>query len=385
MGDGGQARAAELSIPRGLAVDESTGDVYIVDELNSCVRMVSKSGIITTVAGIGGSTGFRGDDGPATSSLLYFPSGVSLNTDVGIMFISDTFNNRIRMVTKRTGTITTLAGNGAYGFSGDGGPAIAASLASPSKTAVDPVSGNVYIADSGNSRIRMVTASNGIISTVAGNGQFGYAGDGGPAISAPLGYPSGLAIETSSGNLYISDIMSNCIRMMTKSTGFISTVAGSGAYGYSGDGGVATAASLKSPAGIALDAVSGDLFISGAGSGRIRMVLKSTGIISTVAGTGRYGYTGDGGLATNASFAGPVGVALDASSGIMYIADSGNNVVRAVSRGITVSPAPSTATVPAPSTNMPIASGSYYPTNNSSQPYEPSSAPTKYGKSRVGS
>lgn len=381
MGDGGQARAAELSIPGGLAVDESTGDVYIVDEFNSCVRMVSKSGIITTVAGIGGVTGFRGDDGPATSSLLYYPSGVSLNTDVGIMFISDTFNNRIRMVTKRTGTITTLAGNGAYGFSGDGGPAIAASLASPSKTAVDPVSGNVYIADSGNSRIRMVTASNGIISTVAGNGQFGYAGDGGPAISAPLGYPSGLAIETSSGNLYISDIVSNCIRMMTKSTGFISTVAGSGAYGYSGDGGVATAASLKSPAGIALDAVSGDLFISGAGSGRIRMVLKSTGIISTVAGTGRYGYTGDGGLATNASFAGPVGVALDASSGIMYIADSGNNVVRAVSRGITVSPAPSTATVPAPSTNMPIAS----PTGNSSQPYEPSSAPTIYGESRVGS
>jgi trimeric autotransporter adhesin len=379
-GDGGQANAAELYAPQGLAVDGYTGNVYIVDRLNSCIRMVSKSGIITTVAGTGKSTGYSGDGGPATSSLLNFPDGVSLDTNAGVMYmyISDTSNHRIRMV--RTGIITTIAGNGAIGFSGDGGPAIAASLSSPSKTAIDPLSRNVYIADSGNARIRMVAVKNGFISTVVGNGQFGYTGDGGPATSAALGYPSGLAVDTS-GNLYISDILENCVRMMKKSTGIITTVAGTGVFGYSGDGGLATIAKLKGPAGIAVDAISGDLFIAGAGSNRIRKVMKSTGFISTVAGNGQFRYTGDGGPAINATFCGPGSVALDASSGMMFIADVDNNVVRAVNMGVTASSAPSASPVPTPTPSfLPT---TFYPTNNFSQLYQPTGTPTKFGEIRI--
>jgi trimeric autotransporter adhesin len=384
MGDGGQANAAELSVPVGLAVDGYTGNVYIVEEVNSCIRMVSKSGVITTVAGTGKSTGYSGDGGLATSSVLNYPSGVSLNTNAGVMYmyISDTFNHRIRMV--RTGIITTIAGNGAVGFSGDGGPATAASLSSPSKTAVDPVSGNVYIADSGNARIRMVTVKNGIIDTVAGNGQFGYTGDGGKATSAALGYAYGLAVDAS-GNLYISDILLNCIRMVKKSTGIITTLAGTGAYGYSGDGGLATVAKLKGPGGIAVDAMSGDLFISGVGSSRIRKITKSTGIISAVAGSGLFGYSGDGGPAINATFAAPSSIALDASSGMMYIADRDNNVVRAVNRGVTASSAPSASLAPSPS-SVPSAGApipTTYPTSNFSQLYQPTGAPTKFGEIRI--
>lgn len=382
MGDGGQANAAELFAPGGLAIDGSTGDVYITDEDNNCIRMVSKNGVITTVAGTGNEPGYSGDGGPATSSYLFHPSAVSLSANAAVLYICDCFNNRIRMVTKRTGIITTLAGNGEYGFSGDGGPASEASLASPSTTAVDSVSGNIYIADSSNSRIRMVTVSNGIISTVAGTGSFGSTGDGGPALSAKLGYPIGLAVATSSGNLYISDYLSNCVRMIEISTGIITTIAGTGAYGSTGDGGKATVAALKYPAGLALDSISGNLFICGAGSNRIRMVTKSTGIISTVAGNGSYAYTGDGGPAINATFNGASSIALDASSGTMYIADRGNNVVRAVSRGVTASSAPSTAVTPTPSSNAPDYSRSNYPTNNSSQYDQPSYAPSQYGEIR---
>jgi trimeric autotransporter adhesin len=220
-----------------------------------------------------------------------------------------------------------VAGTGSYGYSGDGGIATSAKLSYPGGVAID-ASGNIYIVDTGNSRIRMVTKSTGIISTVAGTGSYGYRGDGGIATSASLNFPRGVAIDAS-GNLYIADTDNNRIRMVTKSTGIISTVAGTGSSGYSGDGGLATSAALNYPRGVAIDA-SANIYIADFYNYRIRMVTKSTGIISTVAGTGSSGYSGDGGLATSAALNYPYGVAIDASGNI-YIADTHNHRIRMLS------------------------------------------------------
>jgi trimeric autotransporter adhesin len=217
-----------------------------------------------------------------------------------------------------------VAGTGSYGYSGDGGLATSADFSSPDDIAID-ASGNIYIADAANNRIRLVTKSTGIISTVAGTGSSGYSGDGGIATSAALNYPRGVTIDAS-GNIYIADTYNHRIRMVTKSTGIISTVAGNGSYGYSGDGWIATSALLYNPRGVAMDA-SGNIYIAETDNYRIRMVTKSTGIISTVAGTGSYGYSGDGGIATSALLHNPRGVAID-ESGNIYIADAGNNRIR---------------------------------------------------------
>jgi trimeric autotransporter adhesin len=321
-GDGGIATSAALSYPRGVATDAS-GNIYIVDAGNDRIRMVTKSaGIISTVAGTV-SYGYSGDGGIATSAKLYSPEGVAIDAS-GNIYIADTGNSRIRIVTKSTGIISTAAGIGSPGYSGDGGIATSAALNYPYGVAID-ASGNIYIADADNYRIRMVTKSTGIISTVAGTGSSGYSGDGGIATSAALSYPYGVAIDASS-NIYIADTHNHRIRMVTKSTGIISTVAGTVSYGYSGDGGLATSAALNLPRGVAIDA-SGNIYVADAGNNRIRMVTKSTGIISTVAGTGSYGYSGDGGLATSAALNYPYGVAIDASGNI-YIADTHNHRIR---------------------------------------------------------
>jgi trimeric autotransporter adhesin len=285
--------------------------------------MVTKStGIISTVAGTG-SSGSSGDGGQATSAALNYPRGITADTS-GNIYIADTYNNRIRMVTKSTGIISTVAGTGSYSYSGDGGQATSATLYNPRTVATDET-GNIYIADSANSRIRMVTKSTGIISTVAGTGSSGYSGDGGQATSAVLNYPYGVAVDAS-GNIYIADTYNHRIRMVTKSTGIISTVAGTGSSGYSGDGGQATSAALYYPCGVAVGA-SGNIYIADTDSYRIRMVTKSTGIISTVAGTGSYGSSGDGGQATSAALYNARGVTIDAS-GTIYVADAGNNRIR---------------------------------------------------------
>jgi trimeric autotransporter adhesin len=324
--DGGQATSAVLGYPHGVAVDAS-GNIYIADTYHNRIHLVTKStGIITTVAGTG-SYGYSGDGGLATSAALYDPSGVAVDAS-GNIYIADTYNHRIRLVTKSTGIITTVAGNGTRGYSGDGGLATSATLDYPSGVAVD-ASGNIYIADDENLRIRLVMKSTGIITTVAGDGTVGYSGDGGLATSVALGKPSGVAVDAS-GNIYIADTYHNRIRLVTKSTGIITTVAGTGSYGYSGDGGLATSATFISPNGVAVDA-SGNIYITDSGNYRIRLVTKSTGIITTVAGTGSFGDSGEGGLATSAALSRPYGVAVDAS-GNMYIADSGNERIRLVTK-----------------------------------------------------
>jgi trimeric autotransporter adhesin len=324
-GDGGLATSAGLLNPSDIAVDAS-GNIYIADTSNSRIRLVTKStGIITTVAG-DGTIGYTGDGGLATSAGLYNPNGIAVDAS-GNIYIADTSNSRIRLVTKSTGIITTVAGDGTIEYKGDGGLATSAGLYTPNDVAVD-ASGNIYIADSGNHRVRLVTKSTGIITTVAGDGIAGYKGDGGLATSAGLYSPYGVAVDAS-GNIYIVDTSNHRIRLVTKSTGIITTVVGDGTVGYEGDGGLATSAGVYYPYGVALDA-SGNIYISDNGNYRLRLVTKSTGIITTVAGDGTGGYNGDGGLATSASLYYPYGVALDVSGNI-YIVDTGNFRVRLVS------------------------------------------------------
>ncbi len=324
-GDGGPAASARLSYPSGVAMDGS-GNLYIADQYNQRIRMVSAGGTITTVAG-SGATVYFGDSGPATSASLSNPSGVVVDGG-GNLYIADPNNNRIRKVSAG-GTISTVAGNGIYGFSGDGGPAASASLSFPFGVATDG-GGNLYIADSNNNRIRKVSAE-GTITTVAGNGAAGFSGDGGPAISASFSFPIGVAVD-SGGNLYIADLYNHRIRKVSAG-GTITTVAGNGIYGFSGDGGPATSASLLYPYGLAVDG-SGNLYIADDSNQRIRKV-SAGGTITTVAGNGTTGFSGDGGPATSASFLHPEGVAVD-GSGNLYIADSNNRRIRKVSAGGTI-------------------------------------------------
>jgi sugar lactone lactonase YvrE len=244
----------------------------------------------------------------------------------GNLYIADRDNQRIRKVAAATGIITTVAGNGSFALAGDGGPAISASLWSPSAVALD-AAGNLYIADTGNQRIRKVDAATGIITTVAGNDSSGFAGDGGAATSASLFYPQGVALDAA-GNLYIADHTNYRVRKVAATTGIITTVAGNGIYGYAGDGGAATSAILYNPHGVALDA-SGNLYIADTVNNRVRRVAATTGIITTLAGDGIGTFAGDSGAATSASLNYPNGVALDAS-GNLYIADQYNHRVRKV-------------------------------------------------------
>ncbi|NCX95569.1 MAG: hypothetical protein EBX41_04010, partial [Chitinophagia bacterium] len=285
-----------------------------------------KAQIITTIAG-NGSGGYSGDGGAATAASLNEPKGVAVDASANV-YIADCFNNRIRKV-NTSGIISTIAGNGSAGYSGDGGAATAASLSLPKGVAVD-ASGNVYFPDQNNNRIRKVNTS-GVISTIAGNGSLGYSGDGGAATAASLSGPYGVAVDAS-GNVYIADCFNNRIRKVNTS-GVISTIAGNGYHdstgrgGYGGDGGAATAASLNYPIGVAVDA-SGNVYIADYNNKRIRKV-NTSGIISTIAGNGSPGYSGDGGAATAASFNYSEGVAVDAS-GNVYIADSYDNRIRKV-------------------------------------------------------
>jgi sugar lactone lactonase YvrE len=325
-GDGGPATNAPLGHLGGVAVD-AAGNIYASDQDNSRVVKISPAGILTVVAG-NGAKGFSGDGGPATSATLWGPIGVAVDA-AGSVYIADFNNYRIRAVS-RSGTIYTVAGNGAMGFSGDGLLSTTASLGAPYAVAAD-AAGNLYIADFGNNRIRKVSLS-GIISTVAGNGTRGFSGDGGPATSASLAGPDGVAVDNA-GNLYIADLANYRIRRVSPA-GMISTVAGNGAKGFSGDGGPATSASLAGPEGVAVDAA-GNLYIADPSNYCVRKVSPS-GIITAVAGNGVSGFSGDGGPATSAALAYPMGVAVDAA-GDLYIADASNNRVRQVSPSGTIS------------------------------------------------
>jgi trimeric autotransporter adhesin len=335
-GDGQLATYATLYDPYGVTVDAS-GNLYIADAGNNRIRMVSKSsGIITTVAGTGVGA-YSGDGGLATSATLSNPRSVTVDAS-GNLYIADFYNDCIRMVTKSSGIITTVAGNGQKGFSGDGGLATSAELYGPSGVVVDS-SGDLYLADTYNHRIRMVTKSSGIIRTVAGSDGTTL-GDGGQATTATLYWPTSFTIDVS-GNLYIADTYNERIRKVSKSSGIITTVAGTKDGAFSGDGGPATSARLYGPSGVTLDAL-GNLYIADSSESRIRMVSVSSGIITTVAGNALHGYSGDGVLATSATLYYPADVTMD-QSGNLYIADFGNSRIRMISltSAPSASPAPS--------------------------------------------
>jgi uncharacterized protein (TIGR03437 family) len=324
MGDDGPALQASLNNPTFVAFGPD-GSYYIADFSNQRVRRVDSDGNITTVAG-NGIAGYNGDNMPAVNASLSDPTGVAVDS-AGNLYVADAANDRIRKV-DLNGMITTFAGTGTGGLSGDGGPATAAMLDCPTRIAFDGF-GNLFIADQCNHRIRKVDR-NGTITTVAGSGtpgaaNGGFSGDGGPATAAQFKHPTALTID-GGGNLYITDQLNNRIRRVDRG-GTVMTVAGSGAQGFSGDGGAATAASFSTPGAVAVDAA-GTLYIADNVNNRIRRV-GSDGIITTVIGNGTQSSMGDGGPASAATVNNPFGISFD-PFGNLFLAESGGNRIREV-------------------------------------------------------
>ena len=347
-GDNIPATSAVLPAPAGIAFD-SHGNLYIADHVQQLVRKVSAStGLITTVAG-NTVPGYTGDNIPATSAELNFADcigdcislavpAVAVDSS-GDVYVADIGNGRVRKISAATGLITTVAGNGTPGYNGDGIPAAAAEISYPAGLALD-AAGNFYIADVDNNRIRMVSAKTGLITTLAGTGWAANNGDGAPATDAELSYPMALAVD-SSRNLYVWNGADGAILRVDATTGRTKRIAGNGTAGYNGDNIPATDAALSSAAfgsqcqqigcpglALAVDAV-GDLYIADYANNRVRKVSAATGLVTTVAGTGSWGYNGDNIPAIAAQLNRPVGLALDAA-GNLYIADVQNGRVRKV-------------------------------------------------------
>ncbi|HXS38143.1 MAG TPA: T9SS type A sorting domain-containing protein [Flavipsychrobacter sp.] len=337
--------------------------VIIIAVVCFSLRCIAQAGIITTIAGTD-SAGLSGDSGPAILAQLNVPGFITLDT-AGNLYVSDQDNNVVRKIDRSTGIITSIvsissgprgiaidkkgnlyisnrqfdrvmrktasggygiyAGEGYPGYSGDSGLAYVARMNTPEGLCLD-TSGNLYIADEGNSRIRVVNIATNIITTIAGTGALGYSGDGGLATKAQLNYPTGVIVDRS-GNIYIADNDNNCIRIVNAS-GIITTYAGTGIPGYNGDGGIATDTQLYNPNSVALDAY-GDLYIADQNNHCIRRVDKTTRIITTVAGNGKPGFSGDGGSALAARLYFPASIAIN-SSGDLYISDQNNNRIRKV-------------------------------------------------------
>lgn len=325
IGDGGPATEATLIRPGGLAID-SRGRLYISEWDGNRIRRVDlQTGIITTFAGTG-ERDFGGDGSPATAAQLNGPLGLEFD-GADNLYIADVRNQRIRRVDGRTGIITTIAGNGEKGFGGDGGPATSASMSDPYYLTAD-TAGNVYVTDTNNDRIRRIDVRTGVITTVAGSGVRGFSGDGGLATRAEFYRPHVVEIDPD-GNLVIGDSFNQRIRRVDAKTGIVRTIAGNGELGSSGDGGPATEASFSYFGDIVFDP-SGVLLVSGLHSNRVRRIDLRTGIIHALAGAGgEESFGGDGGPALGAKFNRIGGLAVD-EIGNLYIADSRNNRVRRV-------------------------------------------------------
>ena len=325
VGDLGPLQDALLFDPQGLALDNS-GNLFIADRSHNRVRRVSRAGEITTVAGTG-VIGSSGDGGRGVDAALNRPSDVAVD-NFGNLYIAETASSRIRRL-DLAGIITTIAGRGSFGSEGDGGPAADAKLGQPEGVALDGA-GNIYIADTRNDRVRMVDLD-GLITTVAGTGVAGSSGDGGLATSAQLRSPAGVVIGRPGtphfGALFIADTNNHRIRMVKDGT--ITTFAGDGTLGFGGDGGQAASAELGHPRKLDFDQV-GNLFVTHSGT-RVRRILLS-GQIETVAGS-VFGFGGDGGPAVNAMMRSPDGIVTGNDFGSFYVSDSGNHRVRKVAAG----------------------------------------------------
>ncbi len=322
IGDGTPATIFSLAHPEGIYVDNVL-NVYVADNYNQRIRKITPGGTISTLLG-NGTTGYTGDGGPASAATMNKPNGIVLDT-AGNMFITEWYNSVVRRVDAVTGIITTVAGNGTSGYGGDGSSATSAQLGTPGGACLDR-DNNIYIPDYANHRIRKVSAATGIITTIAGTGTNGYTGDGGPATAATLSHPVSICRDLW-GNILWAEYGNNVVRKLNRTTGTISTIAGTGVNGYSGDNGPATAAKLGQPNGVFADGA-GVIYISEDGNNVIRAV-NTAGIIKTIVGTGAYAYTGDGGPAKTATIYNPYGVFVDVI-GNLYIADAGNSVIRKV-------------------------------------------------------
>jgi hypothetical protein len=326
-----QTTLTSLILPSALAFD-SGGNLYFAETGSHVIRRFTPAGVLTIVAGTG-TQGFSGDGGLATSAYLDSPQGLALDSS-GNLYIADTHNHRVRKLTAATGLIGTVAGTGAPGFSGDGAAATAATLDRPTALALDSL-GNLYVADANNHRIRRISPTTGLTSTVAGNGTQGFSGDNGPATLASIDSPVGLAVDAAN-NLYLADTHNSRIRRIDAATGIIATVAGNGATGFSGDNGLAAAAALALPRGLTLDSF-GNLTFADTANHRIRRIAGGTasnaGVISTIAGNGTQTFAGDGGPAVAASLDSPRAVSLSPAS-LVTLSDTGNRRIRRIDASV---------------------------------------------------
>jgi len=325
-GDGGPAKHAVLNGPFDVGFD-ADGNLYFSDTFNHRIRRVdARTGIITTCAG-SGEAGYSGDGGPATRARLNEPYGIAIDKGANV-YIADRQNHCVRRVDGPSGVITTFAGKGAAGFSGDGGPASRAGMVEPNGLALDPVHGRLFIADVADHRVRVVDLGAGTISTFAGTGEAQHSGDGGPATAAGVFGARAVKVATD-GTVYILERQGSTLRAVDPRTGIITTRAGTGARGYSGDGGPARDAVFDAPKEFALDP-GGDILIVDTENHAIRRIYAATGVVETIAG-GRKSGEGDGGPAQAAGLGRPHG-AVVGPDGSIYIGDTENHRVRRLVR-----------------------------------------------------
>ena len=327
-GDGGIADTSCLNFP--YCVFKVSNNLFIADALNNRIRKIDlNTNIITTIAGTGDFS-YSGDGGPATNAALFLPSGIFIDSNNNL-YIADAGNHRIRKIDGSTGIISTVGGSGSPGYSGDGSLATEAMLNGPSGVYVTH-NEDIYISEYYNNCIRKIDHSSGIITTIAGTGTSGYSGDNGPAVNALLSAPMNLYGDLD-GNIVFVDSWNSVIRKIDLNTGVISRVAGTGVNGYSGDGGLATDANIRVPTGLFINR-QGDTYFTEYYSGNVRRIDASTGFITTVVGYGVEGFAGDGGPASNAQLRADY-VYVDDNSD-MYIADAGNNKIRKVTHPLAV-------------------------------------------------
>jgi DNA-binding beta-propeller fold protein YncE len=323
-GDDGPAIKAVLDSPFHVALD-AAGNVYFSDTANHCVRRIAKkTGTIVTVVGTG-EKGYTGDGGPATKATLNEPYGIAIDAD-GRLYIADRLNAAVRRVGK-DGNIDTIAGTGTVGFSGDGGLGNKAELREPNGLALDPRFGKLYIADVADQRVRVLDLATLKIDTFCGDGERRQAGDGGPFKEASLFGPRAVAVGPN-GNLYVCEREGNAIRMIDFKSGKIARIAGTGERGYAGDNGPALRATFNGPKDLFIDRA-GNLFVVDTENHAVRRIDARTSTVTTIAGTGEAGGTGDGEVAVKATLARPHGVAV-APDGTVIIGDTLNNRIRVV-------------------------------------------------------
>jgi sugar lactone lactonase YvrE len=306
------ATTVPLILPSAIVYDPQ-GNLYVAETGNHVIRKIDTLSQITTIAGTG-TQGFSGDNGPATAAQLDSPQGLALDA-ANNLYIADTHNHRIRKLTASTQTITTIAGTSIPNFSGDSGPATSAQLNLPTSLALDST-GNLYFADSANHRIRRIAASTQTITTIAGSGTQGFSGDNGPATAAAIDSPTGLALDAAN-NLYLTDTHNHRIRRIDATTQTITTIAGDG-----------TLSALALPKGLSVDS-SGNLYLADSANHRIRRIDAATGQITTIAGNGTQTFSGDGGPAIDASLDSPRATALSPAN-LVTIADTGNQRIRQI-------------------------------------------------------